>query len=84
VIEYLLVCGREVVDELDEREAVHLRVLSELVGPSWPAEEVGAAGDLIEGRITRGQGPTKTCPECAEEVKEAAKVCRFCAYRFDS
>jgi hypothetical protein len=25
----------------------------------------------------------KTCPDCAEEVKEAANVCRFCGYRFD-
>jgi hypothetical protein len=27
---------------------------------------------------------TKNCPECAETVKEAARVCRFCGYRFDS
>lgn len=26
---------------------------------------------------------TKVCPECAEEVKQAAKVCRFCGHRFD-
>jgi hypothetical protein len=25
---------------------------------------------------------TKTCPDCAEEVREAANVCRFCGYRF--
>jgi Uncharacterised protein family UPF0547 len=24
----------------------------------------------------------KTCPQCAEEVKPAAKVCRFCGHRF--
>lgn len=24
----------------------------------------------------------KTCPECAEQVKGAAKVCRFCGHRF--
>lgn len=27
--------------------------------------------------------PTKTCPDCAEEVLEAARKCRFCGYRFD-
>lgn len=27
-------------------------------------------------------GPMKTCPQCAEQVKEAAKICRFCRYEF--
>ena len=24
----------------------------------------------------------KVCPQCAENIKEAAKVCRFCGYSF--
>ena len=26
---------------------------------------------------------TKTCPMCAEEVKAAARICRFCRYEFE-
>ncbi len=26
---------------------------------------------------------TKVCPQCAEEVKAAARICRFCGYQFD-
>ena len=26
---------------------------------------------------------TKVCPQCAEEVKAAARICRFCGYEFD-
>lgn len=28
-------------------------------------------------------GDTKTCPDCAEEVKSAANICRFCGYQFE-
>ncbi|NJK46353.1 MAG: zinc ribbon domain-containing protein [Pleurocapsa sp. SU_196_0] len=32
------------------------------------------------GRRARG---LKVCPDCAEEVKGAAKVCKHCSYRFE-
>ncbi|MCZ6860890.1 MAG: zinc ribbon domain-containing protein [Alphaproteobacteria bacterium] len=30
----------------------------------------------------RDQSRSKTCPQCAETVKQAAKVCRHCGYQF--
>ena len=32
---------------------------------------------------TTQSGAYKTCPRCAEDVRAAAKVCRFCNYEFD-
>jgi hypothetical protein len=42
-----------------------------------------------KGKITvtwlrGGEAVTKVCPQCAEEVKAAAKVCRFCQYAFEA
>jgi len=33
--------------------------------------------------IDRDAGDLKTCPMCAEEVKAAALICRYCGHRFD-
>jgi hypothetical protein len=32
--------------------------------------------------LPAASGDEKTCPQCAETVKAAAKVCRFCRYEF--
>jgi hypothetical protein len=29
------------------------------------------------------EAQTKTCPQCAEEVKAGARICRFCSYSFE-
>lgn len=36
------------------------------------------------GLLSFGRERAKTCPDCAEKVKAAARVCRFCGYRFDA
>lgn len=41
----------------------------------------------LPGAAERGAStqapPEKTCPRCAEKVKFAAQVCRFCGHEFD-
>jgi uncharacterized protein (DUF58 family) len=32
--------------------------------------------------IEEVEGPTKICPQCAENVRAAAKICRFCRHEF--
>ena len=46
---------------------------------------IAVLGVLIVRSLTRtGPAKEKTCPQCAEQIKEAALVCRFCGYEFPS
>ncbi len=54
-----------------------------------PRADEGAAAvtprpsPAVEASIAAEAAQMKTCPQCAEEVKAAAKICRFCRYEFE-
>lgn len=43
---------------------------------------VAVAIDPEQPRFTNGPIFDKTCPQCAEQVKVDAKICRFCRHEF--
>lgn len=42
----------------------------------------GRKVELVSGAAPVASEDTKVCPDCAEGVKSAARVCRFCGYQF--
>ena len=50
--------------------------------PETSAPAITAVPVPIEPDAARATDDTKTCPQCAEQVKAAALVCRFCRYEF--
>jgi len=48
------------------------------------SQPTGALTVTYERRKVSVEDEEKTCPQCAERVKAAALVCRFCGYQFPS
>jgi hypothetical protein len=43
-----------------------------------------AAPTKAKPTTVTGSGVFKSCPDCAEEIRTAARKCRFCGYRFEA
>lgn len=79
----------ELAGEIEERASGraqrHAVVLGSYISHCRDGSAAGTRPASLFARLF-GAGPaqkTKTCPECAETVKAAARVCRFCEHRFD-
>jgi hypothetical protein len=47
-----------------------------------PPTATAAPAEVAPAVAASPTDDTKTCPQCAEQVKAAALVCRFCRYEF--
>lgn len=81
-LDAVLVLARRLEEQASGRWRKRAGVLA---GYCTAALDEGLEGEQRAPWVARllGHAPTKRCPDCAEAVQAAARVCRFCGYRFD-
>jgi hypothetical protein len=77
--------GRAIRDGAADRDADEAARLvaycTEALEHPHPKRTLWAGLRTGDGGVGR---ETKTCPDCAETIKAAAKVCRYCSHRFEA
>jgi hypothetical protein len=82
----MFLAGRERPSEASVSSVREPSEVPESPMPAPGAHAASAAAPTTGQALTRDSDddPVKRCPECAEWVKDAAHVCRYCGFRFAS
>lgn len=75
----------KVRDEASGRTKREAETLIAYSGHSLDAHRAGERPTTLFDRLfSRNRtAAVKSCPDCAESIKAAARVCRYCGYRFE-
>jgi Uncharacterised protein family UPF0547 len=85
-LEAAIEVGKAIGEQTDGREQVDAETLVRYCSHCLVDAEAGVRRSASPFARLLGLGPSrpvKTCPDCAETIQAAAKVCRFCGYRFE-
>ena len=77
----IAMCG-ELHEHPDKRVASDARQLSSYCQHTLDGAGGGVQSHSIIARISRMRQRKRVCPDCAEQVLQRARVCRFCGFRF--
>jgi hypothetical protein len=70
--------------EMAHRWVEKIRVTEDQFAESWMYSGWKSLLPVAQTQLHSQSSTTKTCPDCAEEVQAASRICRFCRHSFES